>query len=85
MRKNRYCRQTDLPLLLPLWPHEIAVNSATEHQVLLQRLQNALRAERQRGISGHWCYDLMRHSNLLTAYRIEAELYKTSWPTSPDD
>lgn len=83
MRKIRYCRRTDLPPLLPLWPHEIAITNAADHWKLLQRLSKALRAERQRGIAGHWCYDLMRHSNLLMAYRAEKELFKTQWPNWP--
>jgi len=80
MRKTRYCRTSDLPSLLPLWPHELEIDTAAKHEKLLAMLQKALRAERQRGIGGHWCYDLMRHSNLLMAYRAECELYNRAWP-----
>jgi hypothetical protein len=37
----------------------------------LTRLRSALRAERRRGISGHWTYDLARHIELLRIYRAE--------------
>jgi hypothetical protein len=38
---------------------------------LLARLRCALRRERQRGLSGHWTYDLARHAQLLRAYRAD--------------
>jgi hypothetical protein len=34
-------------------------------------LRRALRAERRRGIAGHWTYDLARHVELLRVYRLE--------------
>jgi hypothetical protein len=34
-----------------------------------------LRVERQRGIAGHWTYDLARHARLLRAYRAETTAY----------
>lgn len=66
-----YERKRDLPKLLPLWDWELAAVSAAEHARLLARLRRALRAERQRGLSGHWTYDLARHAQLLRAYRAE--------------
>lgn len=67
-----YVRETDLPKLLPLWPSELEVRTPSDHLRLLARLRRALRAERRRGLSGHWTYDLSRHAQLLRAYRAEA-------------
>jgi hypothetical protein len=66
-----YQRTRDLPKLLPLWEWELATPSEAEHARLLARLRRALRSERQRGLSGHWTYDLARHAQLLRAYRAE--------------
>jgi len=70
-----YVRARDLPKLVPLWPREIAAMSRADHARLLARLRRALRAERQKGIGGHWSYDLARHAQLLRAYRAECEAY----------
>lgn len=70
-----YQRARDLPRLLPLWPHEIETTSVAEHGRLLDRMRRALRMERQRGIAGHWTYDLARHAQLLCAYRAETAAY----------
>jgi len=64
-------RARDLLRLLPLWPHEIADHSPAGHRRILLLLRRALRAERQRGLAGHWTYDLSRHAQLLTLYRAE--------------
>jgi hypothetical protein len=66
-----YERARNLPKLLPLWEWELATPSEAEHARLLARLRRALRAERLRGLSGHWTYDLARHAQLLRAYRAE--------------
>ena len=68
-----YDRERELPRLVALWPSEIRDLSLVGRRRLLQLLRAALRAERTRGIAGHWTYDLARHSQLLRAYRIEAE------------
>ena len=70
-----YQRARDLPKLLPLWPHEIEISNISEHARLLARMRRALRIERQRGIAGHWAYDLARHAQLLRAYRAETADY----------
>jgi hypothetical protein len=70
-----YQRARDLPRLLPLWPHEVELGSIAEHALLLARMRRALRMERQRGIAGHWTYDLARHAQLLSAYRAETAAY----------
>lgn len=67
----RYDRSRDLPGLIALWPWEIDDASPEGRQRLLALLRRALRLERQRGIAGHWTYDLARHSRLLAAYRSE--------------
>lgn len=74
-RHAAYQRRRDLPRLLPLWPHEIEPASLAQHARLLARMRRALRMERQRGIAGHWAYDLARHAELLRAYRAEAADY----------
>jgi Family of unknown function (DUF6477) len=71
----RYVRARDLPKLLPLWPHEIETLSGADHARLLAKLRRSLRSERQRGLSGHWTYDLARHVQLLRAYRAETASY----------
>jgi hypothetical protein len=71
-----YQRARDLPRLLPLWPHEMETASIAEHARLLARMRRALRMERQRGIAGHWTYDLARHARLLCAYRAETDAYR---------
>ncbi len=68
-----YQRARDLPRLLPLWPHEVEPASQAEHAHLLARIRRALRLERQRGVAGHWAYDLARHAALLRAYRAEVD------------
>lgn len=67
-----YDRERDLPRLVALWPADLADTSHGARLRLLAKLRNALRRERQRGLAGHWCYDLGRHAGLLAAYREEA-------------
>jgi hypothetical protein len=76
-----YLRSRDLPKLLPLWPREIEVLSQADHLRLLAKLRKALRAERQRGLRGHWAYDLARHAQLLRAYRAETADYLSAPPS----
>jgi hypothetical protein len=70
-----YERRRDLPRLLPLWPHEVHPPDLAAHASLLARMRRALRLERQRGLAGHWTYDLARHALLLQAYRAETAEY----------
>ncbi|WP_171988130.1 DUF6477 family protein [Hyphomicrobium sp. NDB2Meth4] len=72
---DTYERARDLPRLLPLWPQELETRCLDEHARLLARMRRALRLERQRGIAGHWAYDLARHAALLSAYRAETRDY----------
>ena len=41
--------------------------------MILDRLERALRAERNRARSGHWTYDLNRHIALRQAYLAERQ------------
>ena len=66
-----YDRRTELPRVLPLWPHEVEDESLEGRRRILAMLRRALRAERRRGIAGHWTYDLARHVELLRVYRLE--------------
>ena len=54
-----------------MWPHEIEDESLSGRQKILAKLRQALRAERRRGLSGHWTYDLARHVELLRVYQEE--------------
>jgi hypothetical protein len=71
MTSDAYDRRTELPRILPLWPHELDDESPRGRQLVLAKLRRALRAERRRGIAGHWTYDLARHVELLRVYRLE--------------
>ncbi len=63
--------------LLPVWPHEIADRSEAGRRRLVAKLARALRAERRRGIAGHWSYDLARHAALLRLYREELAMLRS--------
>jgi hypothetical protein len=66
-----YLRARDLPKLIALWPHELKDHTPEGHLLVLAKLRRALRAERRRGLAGHWSYDLNRHLGLLSAYKGE--------------
>lgn len=66
-----YDRRVELPRILPLWPHELADESPEGRRNIVRKLRRALRAERRRGVAGHWTYDLARHAELLRIYRLE--------------
>jgi hypothetical protein len=70
---STYERARDLPRLLPLWPHETVIATPAAQHALVARLRRALRAERQRGVAGHWAYNLARHADLARAYRAELQ------------
>lgn len=53
----------DLWSICPMHPHEMA-----DRQAILDKLAMALVVQRQRGLSGHWSYDLGLHRNMLSAY-----------------
>ena len=69
-------RRAALTRVLALWPAEVDDFSAVGRQNLLAKLRRALRAERRRGIAGHWTYDLARHVELLHLYRQELAMVR---------
>lgn len=75
----------ELSRLLPMWPGEIDDNSRHGRLALLARLRRALRAERQRGLAGHWAYDLARHARLLAAYRAASQAVRGTPPDGSSD
>lgn len=70
-QERPYDRRKELARVLPLWPHEIEDDSRQTRARILGKLHSALRAERRRGIAGHWTYDLARHRELLRVWRLE--------------
>jgi hypothetical protein len=64
----------DLARLLPLWPHELDDMTSAGCEKRIGLLRKSLRAERRRGLAGHWTYDLGRHSALLRCYKREVDL-----------
>jgi len=73
-----YLRSRDLPKLIALWPHELDDESQEGMFRVLAKLRRALRAERSRGLAGHWSYDLNRHLGLLSAYKGELAALRAS-------
>jgi hypothetical protein len=69
--KPPYDRTAQLPKLIGLWPRELADVSEAGTARVVAMLRKALRGERQRGIAGHWTYDLNRHLALIEALREE--------------
>lgn len=70
-KRAGYRRDKDLPRLTGLWPSEINSNDIKTRERIITILRNALRIERQRGKSGHWCYDINRHLALKKALAQE--------------
>ncbi len=68
-----YDRNRDLPRLILIDPPTDVGESPTELELIVVRLQRALRAERNRARVGHWTYDLNRHIALHQAYLAESE------------
>jgi hypothetical protein len=71
--RPQYDRRATLTRVLALWPHEVEDESRHGRLRIIAMLRRALRAERQRGLAGHWTYDLARHAELLRAYRQELD------------
>lgn len=72
--RPEYDRERDLPGLVALWPAELRDTTPAGRALVLRKLRRALRQERQRGVAGHWAYDLKRHAALHRAYNRELEL-----------
>ena len=71
--RPEYDRRTTLCRVLALWPQEAEDESAAGRLRIVAKLRKALRAERQRGLAGHWTYDLARHADLLRVYKQELQ------------
>lgn len=69
-------RRRELARLIPLWPSELADLSIEGRARLIGKLERALRAERRRGLAGHFAYDLSRHAQLVRCTRAEAAALK---------
>lgn len=70
---REYKRTRDLPRLLGVWPREIHNMSEAAVFRIIVKLRRALRAERHRGLTGRWSYDLARHLALAKALKAELE------------
>jgi len=70
---SHYRRRRHLPPLLALWPNELADFSPDGTKMIIRRLEKSLAAERRRGRSGHWAYDLNRHMALISALEAERQ------------
>ncbi len=64
-------RARELSALLPLWPKDIDDLTLDGRRRVIALMERALRAERRRGIAGHWAYDLSRHAALYRAWKTE--------------
>lgn len=67
----RYERARHLPRLIRAGPDEYAGDDAETARAIVARLVHALNAERRRGRSGHWTYDMNRHIALMQALAAE--------------
>lgn len=70
---DRQARHEQLARLLPLWPHEVADDSLAGRARICRMLRQAVRRERQLGISGDRAYDLGRHAALVRALVAESQ------------
>jgi len=91
--RKPYNRIEQLPRLIGLWPHELKDCSQAASERIVALLRKALRGERQRGIGGHWTYDVNRHLALSEALREENERLRIlkglaavgAYPSRPKD
>jgi len=70
---SHYDRARHLPALIGIDPGVLSGGGTMPKNVILGRLEQALRAERQRARSGHWAYDLNRHIALRQALIAERQ------------
>ncbi|MCB1501956.1 MAG: hypothetical protein KDK07_19590 [Bauldia sp.] len=66
-----YDRRRHLARLIPVTPALIDDPGTESQREIIAKLRRALRAEANRGRSGHWSYDLNRHIALKQAYDAE--------------
>ncbi|TBN48021.1 hypothetical protein EYR15_15110 [Hansschlegelia quercus] len=67
-----YDRERALPRLIAIGPSELHDRGPDIRRKIVARLIRAWRAERRRGIAGHWAYDLNRHLALSQALAAES-------------
>lgn len=65
--------RTQVSRLVPMTAAERDDVTPTGRRTIIRRLERALRAERRRGQSGHWTYDLHRHLALKQALAAEQD------------
>jgi hypothetical protein len=70
---DAYGRARDLPTLIRVDPSDRRADTPEGTELILSRLERALRAERNRARAGHWTYDLNRHIALRQAWLAETE------------
>lgn len=70
-KSSDYMRHIHLPRLIGIWPSQINDFSRETTALIVHKLYKALRAERQKGRSGHWAYDFNKHLSLVAAYKAE--------------
>jgi hypothetical protein len=73
-------RNAELSRLVPLWPAELADLSIAGRRRICALLGSSLRRERQRGIGGHWTYDVSRHAALARMLRSETACLRAIVP-----
>jgi len=68
--QNGRCRDIldALERLIPLWTGQADLSSLKQRANILDKIRQALRRERVKGLKGHWSYDLARHSQLLKLF-----------------
>lgn len=68
-----YQRARCLPRVLPLLSSECEGPEPETTRLIVRRLSDAMRRERQLGRAGHWTYDLNRHIALAQAWKAESD------------
>ncbi len=76
-----YDRARMLPRLVGFDLRELKKPGPALDAAIRAKLERALRSERQRGVAGHWTYDLNRHLALMQA--LDAESRRPSRPGAP--
>ncbi len=72
-----------LPWLMGAAPPELVDRSYYGRAALIAKLMHFLAAERRRGLTGHWTYEVARHRTLLAIYKREKEALRRDFPGGP--
>lgn len=73
-----YERARNLPRVLPVMAGQCDGPEPDTTRLIVRRLSQALRRERQLGRAGHWTYDLNRHIALTQAWKAESEALRST-------